>query len=611
MHIEKLYIRNFRNFSEVAVPFATPVTAIIGPNNVGKSNLLAALQLLFDPALSRQARLLEKEDFHEKASVDEGREILISAILYGFENSEVDQAYCSKWKVSSDRAVVTYRFRPTNEARLNAAERQAQIEEAKRSADPFQLPEDIPKPWVFGLDSYDYDRVGGFSLDAGGMADVHTVKPFEDFGIDADRALNSFVFVELPAVRDVVRDMASRRSSPLHKLLDLIEVPSDVREHVEGAVRTANDDICKDDFFMDLQGRLETSFTSLAAVPDPIKLRVGLSDPSFSVAIRSLALLLTDSALNEAEMSRNSLGYNNLLYVALLMEYLRQRSPEKANNQVLAIEEPEAHLHPNAQVALIRTLRLLKHQTILTTHSGSVASAVGIEHILALSSRDGKTSVCQLADAISASSSEIADLNRYLDLNRSRLLLAREVVLVEGISEELLILALAEQRGLNLPQRNVAVIAVVGNHFALLSRLFGSTALRVKCHIVTDGDLQNKRVWLRAREPDRGDRHGAETEGDALMYACATTLEMALTQPKNREWIRLALVDIGAVQIADAVYSDLASSDPAVLQRAQLAVVRTARRLGKGRFAQSLVRHLNEVVVLPQYIADLLDEVAK
>jgi len=87
IHIEKLYIRNFRNFSEVAVPFATPVTAIIGPNNVGKSNLLAALRLLFDPALSRQARLLEKEDFHEKTSVDDGREILISAILSGFENN--------------------------------------------------------------------------------------------------------------------------------------------------------------------------------------------------------------------------------------------------------------------------------------------------------------------------------------------------------------------------------------------------------------------------------------------------------------------------------------------------------------------------------------------
>jgi len=240
--------------------------------------------------------------------------------------------------------------------------------------------EDLPKPWVFSLDGYDYDRIGGLSLSAGGMADVHSVKPFEDFGIDADRQLNSFVFVELPAVRDVVRDMASRRSSPLHKLLDLIEVPSDVREHIEGVVRTANDDICNDDFFLSLQGRLESSFTSLAAVPDPIKLRVGLSDPSFNVAIRSLALLLTDSALNEAEISRNSLGYNNLLYIALLMEYLRQRSPEKANNQVLAIEEPEAHLHPNAQAALIRTLRSLKHQTILTTHSGSVASAVGIGH---------------------------------------------------------------------------------------------------------------------------------------------------------------------------------------------------------------------------------------
>ena len=610
MYIEKLYIRNFRNFSEIAVPFATPVTAIIGPNNVGKSNLLAALRLLFDPTLSRQGRLLEKEDFHERNSVEEGREILISAILSGFGNSEVDQAYCSKWKVSSDRAVVTYRFRPTNEARLNADERQAQIDEGKTSDGPFDLTDD-PKPWVFSLDGYDYDRVGGLSLTAGGMADVHSVEPSEDFGIDADRPLNNFVFVELPAMRDVVRDMASRRSSPLHKLLDLIEIPSDVRGHVEGAVRAANDEICNDDFFLKLQGRLESSFTSLAAVPDPIKLRVGLSDPSFSVAIRSLALLLTDSALNEAEMSRNSLGYNNLLYIALLMEYFRQRSPEKGNNQVLAIEEPEAHLHPNAQVALIRTLRSLKHQTIVTTHSGSVASAVGIEHILALSSRAGKTSACQLADAIGASPDDVADLNRYLDLNRSRLLLAREVVLVEGISEELLILALAARRDLNLPQRNVAVIAVVGNHFGLLSRLFGPTALRVKCHIVTDGDLQNKRAWLQAREPDRGNRHGSQTEGNAERYACATTLEMSLTQPENREWIRLGLADIGATHVAAGVYNDLASGDQAVLQRAQLAVVRTARRLGKGRFAQGLIRHLDKVVVLPQHIADLLDELGK
>src|ERR1700733_8194929 len=152
MHIQKLYVRNFRNFREVAVPFDTPLTAIIGPNNVGKSNLLAALRLLFDPTLSRQGRLLEKEDFHEKASVEEGREILISAMLGDFENNEVERAYCSKWKIGSDRAIVTYRFRPTNEARLNAAEREAQIEEAK---DPLKTADDIPQPWAFSLDDYD------------------------------------------------------------------------------------------------------------------------------------------------------------------------------------------------------------------------------------------------------------------------------------------------------------------------------------------------------------------------------------------------------------------------------------------------------------------------
>ena len=265
--------------------------------------------------------------------------------------------------------------------------------------------------------------------------------------------MNRDVCVELPAIRDVVRDMTSRRTSPLHRLINLITVPADVRAKIEAIVTKANEDIRDDKFFKTLQNTIDTNYVDLRAVPEAISVQVGLSDPTFSAAIGSISLLLTDPYLREAAMSRNSLGFNNLLFFAILLEFFKQRAVDKGTNQLLLIEEPEAHLQPNAQAARMWRMRDKSHQTVLTSHSGPVVAALGVEYIAAVYRSGAESSSSQLVEAIAATSAEIADLNRDLHMNRSALLFALRVILVEGLSEELLVTAFAKSRGSTLRRK--------------------------------------------------------------------------------------------------------------------------------------------------------------
>ncbi|MDQ9746052.1 AAA family ATPase, partial [Acinetobacter baumannii] len=58
--------------------------------------------------------------------------------------------------------------------------------------------------------------------------------------------------------------------------------------------------------------------------------------------------------------TRNGLGYNNLLFISLLLAKMQKDSSKDylgsnaKNFSILAFEEPEAHLHPNMQYKLLK-----------------------------------------------------------------------------------------------------------------------------------------------------------------------------------------------------------------------------------------------------------------
>ncbi len=69
MYVSNLKIKNFRNFGDP--PFSMdmrPFTLVLGENNIGKTNLLAAMSLLFSQEISAiQRRSLELDDINDLA----------------------------------------------------------------------------------------------------------------------------------------------------------------------------------------------------------------------------------------------------------------------------------------------------------------------------------------------------------------------------------------------------------------------------------------------------------------------------------------------------------------------------------------------------------------
>ena len=161
--------------------------------------------------------------------------------------------------------------------------------------------------------------------------------------------------------------------------------------------------------------------------------KVGMGSPTFSDISRGLNVLLSNSAMQNFDPAINGLGLNNILYISMFLEYFERRVREaKTAGQLLLIEEPEAHLHPQLQRVLLGALQRKSFQSIVTTHSTHITSRAPLASIIALTN-DGSPATASTAPVadVPLSPSESQDLERYLDATRATLLYARKVMLVE------------------------------------------------------------------------------------------------------------------------------------------------------------------------------------
>lgn len=181
---------------------------------------------------------------------------------------------------------------------------------------------------------------------------------------------------------------------------------------------------------------------------------IQFAETDFTKIAESLTLLFSPNlSIDDQELfrslSQNSLGYNNLLYIASILAELTldEEGEGQPLFKLLLIEEPEAHLHPQLQIRLLNHLKSVAErnknvQVIVTTHSTVLASSVNIESIIHLSKSNNPIATPLRACGLLPNSSQF--INRWLDVTKSNLLFASGVILVEGIAEQMLIPAIAK-----------------------------------------------------------------------------------------------------------------------------------------------------------------------
>lgn len=221
----------------------------------------------------------------------------------------------------------------------------------------------------------------------------------------------------------------------------------------------------------------------------------------------------------------NGLGYLNLISIIIQIETFmaefrceREKDKKPADINILFIEEPEAHTHPQLQYIFIKNIKellqsekicadgnVINVQTIITSHSSHIVSESDFDDIKYFCRISPSEVISKNLNSLEAEYKDESDpdnkrfkfLKQYLTLNYAEIFFADKVILYEGDTERILLPAMMKkidqeekQSDTPLLSQNISLIAA-GANSQIFSQFLGF--LGIKTLIITDIDAVKKK----------------------------------------------------------------------------------------------------------------------
>lgn len=296
----------------------------------------------------------------------------------------------------------------------------------------------------------------------------------------------------IDAKRDLDDDLR-RQGSFWRRLTDDLGLPAADIEELENTLAAINQQIVDKSEILkhlktnlaDLQGVVSADSAGIDITPVARKLR-DLSkgvDVSFSTA-----------GAQSFPLARHGMGTRSLASLLVFRAFaswrnLKAKVGGDKIHSVLALEEPEAHLHPQAQRSLFSHIKAITGQRVVSTHSPYFAGQAQLADLRLFIKRGGDTSATKLDLTKLTNPDDLRKLQETVIESRGDLLFSRAVIFFEGQTEEQALPIWAQEYwGASIHELGFTFVRANGTNYFPFVWL--AKSLQIPWYILADGEPQ-------------------------------------------------------------------------------------------------------------------------
>jgi putative ATP-dependent endonuclease of OLD family len=464
IRVVEVRVRNFRSLKTVDVPL-DHLTVLIGANNSGKTSFLEALSASLG---GRKGVLTEDDIFLSplEKSRPRDRSIIIDVMIRPIDDEgEIISSFPSGSYWTALWGSGISQDEKDNDFMAYRTEMKWSAQKAEYTVDRRFLKEWVPDP-----------------------SKVETAKIKDSSGHVTAAMMEPIALHLIDAKRDIEDDLRQ---------------PGSFWRKLTGDLGLSDEDIKKFESILD---GLNESMVEKSVVLKHVQSHLGelnslISSEKEGVEIATVARRLRDlvkginlnfttKGSQTFPLAKHGMGTRSLASILVFRAFMSWRSDQSSGDAIhpmLALEEPEAHLHPQAQRALFHQISAIPGQIIISTHSPYVAGQVMVKRLRQFHKEGPETFVANM-DTTNLSQEDLFKIDRKVMHTRGDMLFAKALVFFEGETEEFAFPVFAETYW----ERNIHLLGVnfvsVGGDGGYLPFIRMANSFKIPWYIFSDGE---------------------------------------------------------------------------------------------------------------------------